>query len=80
MNEIAILPIPDASNPADLFSKEFKSDSTFRHLQDLTLFYPSSFQHTQFNSKLPNSKFSNIQIWNFIVQEVTALHFSKKRL
>ncbi len=42
LNEVAILHIPGASNPADLFTKQFKSDSTFRHLRNLTLFYPSS--------------------------------------
>ncbi len=43
MNEVAILHIPGAANPADLFTKEFKSESTFRNLRSLTLFYPSSF-------------------------------------
>jgi hypothetical protein len=44
LNEVSILHIPGAANPADLFTKEFKSDCTFRHLRDLTLFYPSSFR------------------------------------
>jgi len=41
-NEISVLHVPGACNPADLFTKEFKSDSTFRALRNLLLFYPSS--------------------------------------
>jgi hypothetical protein len=44
LNEVAILHIPGADNPADLFMKEFKSNSTFRYVWSLTLFYPSSFK------------------------------------
>jgi hypothetical protein len=44
LNEVSVLHIPGPCNPADLFTKEFKSDSTFRSLRDLTLFYPSSFR------------------------------------
>jgi hypothetical protein len=43
LNEVSIQHIPVSCNPADLFTKEFKSDSTFRTLRNLTLFYPSSF-------------------------------------
>jgi hypothetical protein len=43
LNKVSILHIPGSSNPADMFSKEFKSNSTFRTLRSLTLFYPSSF-------------------------------------
>jgi hypothetical protein len=43
-NEVSIQHIPGPSNPADMFSKEFKSNSTFRTFQGLTLFYPSSLQ------------------------------------
>jgi hypothetical protein len=46
MNEVAILHIPGASNPAELFTKEFKSDSTFRHLRPyhiLSFFLPTCF-------------------------------------
>ncbi len=32
MNEISVHDIPGSANPADLFTKEFKSDSTFRNL------------------------------------------------
>ncbi len=45
MNEVSIHHIPGAANPADLFTKEFKSDATFRALRNLTLFYPSSFKN-----------------------------------
>jgi len=41
--ELSIHHIPGVSNPADLFTKEFKSDSTFRSLRGLLLFYPSAF-------------------------------------
>jgi hypothetical protein len=44
LNEVSIHHIPGAHNPADLLTKEFKSDSTFRTLRNLTLFYPSSFK------------------------------------
>jgi hypothetical protein len=44
LNEVSIIHIPGTANPADLFTKEFKSDCTFCYLRDLTLFYPSSFQ------------------------------------
>jgi hypothetical protein len=43
-NDVAILHIPGSANPADLFTKEFKSDSVFWQLRGLTLFYPSSFK------------------------------------
>jgi hypothetical protein len=43
LNEVSILHIPGTANPADLFTKEFKSDSMFRSLRNLILFYPSSF-------------------------------------
>jgi hypothetical protein len=41
-NEISVLHVPGECNPADLFTKEFKSDSTFWALRNLLLFYPSS--------------------------------------
>ncbi len=44
MNEVVILHLPGAHNSSDLFTKEFKSDSTFRNMRNLTLFYPSSFK------------------------------------
>jgi hypothetical protein len=44
LNEVSIHHIPGLHNPADLFTKEFKSDSTFWTLHNLTLFYPSSFK------------------------------------
>ena len=44
LNEISIHHIPGVSNPADLFTKEFKSDTLFRTLRGLILFYPSSFK------------------------------------
>jgi hypothetical protein len=40
-NEVSILHIPGTANPADIFTKEFKSDLTFRSLRILMLFYPS---------------------------------------
>jgi hypothetical protein len=43
-NEVSIQHIPGMCNPADMFSKEFKSDTTFRALRSLVLFYPSSFK------------------------------------
>jgi len=43
MNEEASIHIPGSANPADLFTKEFKSDSTLQSLRNLLLFYPSSF-------------------------------------
>jgi hypothetical protein len=43
-NEVSILHIPGMANPADLFTKEFKSDLTFWSLRSLILFYPSSFK------------------------------------
>ncbi len=48
-NDVSILHIPGTANPADLFTKEFKSDVTFRSLRSLILFYPSSFK-----SSVPN--------------------------
>ncbi len=45
MNEVSIQHIPGSTNPADLFAKEFKSDTTFRTLGGLTLFYPSFFKN-----------------------------------
>jgi hypothetical protein len=36
MNEVSIFHIPGTTNPADLFTKEFKSDSTFWTLRHLT--------------------------------------------
>jgi hypothetical protein len=42
-NEVSILHIAGASNPSDLFSKEFKSDAIFRTLRGLLLSFPSSF-------------------------------------
>jgi hypothetical protein len=44
LNEISIHHIPGSSNPADIFTKEFKSDPTFKQLRSLILFYPSSFK------------------------------------
>jgi hypothetical protein len=44
LNEISIHHIPGSSNPSDLFTKEFKSDTLFRTLRGLILFYPSSFK------------------------------------
>mmetsp|Transcript_23736 Transcript_23736/g.34017 ORF Transcript_23736/g.34017 Transcript_23736/m.34017 type:complete len:111 (+) Transcript_23736:2220-2552(+) len=41
-NEVSICHIAGASNPSDLFSKEFKSDAIFRTLRGLLLSYPSS--------------------------------------
>jgi len=41
--EVSILHIAGASNPADLFTKEFKPDSTFWSLRSLLMFYPSAF-------------------------------------
>ena len=40
-NEITVSHIPGQSNPADIFTKEFKSDVTFRALRGLLLSYPS---------------------------------------
>ncbi len=42
LNEVSISHIAGSTNPADLFTKEFKSDVTFRSLRDLLLSYPSS--------------------------------------
>ena len=41
-NEVSVSHIAGVTNPADLFSKEFKSDVVFRSLRGLLLFYPSS--------------------------------------
>jgi hypothetical protein len=43
-NEISVLHTSGKANPADLFTKEFKSDLTFRSLRSLILFYPTSFK------------------------------------
>jgi hypothetical protein len=43
LDEVSVAHIAGSSNPADLFSKEFKSDVTFRTLRGLLLFYPSFF-------------------------------------
>ncbi len=40
-NEITVSHIPGQSNPADILTKEFKSDVTFRALRGLLLSYPS---------------------------------------
>jgi len=42
LNKVSVNHIAAASNPADLFSKEFKSDALFCTLRGLLLFYPSS--------------------------------------
>jgi hypothetical protein len=42
LNEVSVNHIAGASNPADLFSKEFKSDALFRTLRGLLLIYSSS--------------------------------------
>jgi len=42
LGEVLIHHIPGVSNPADLFTKEFKSESTFRSLRSLILFHPSA--------------------------------------
>jgi len=42
-NEVLVSHIAGASNPADIFTKKFKSDAIFRTLRGLLLFYPSSF-------------------------------------
>ena len=42
-NEVSIQHIAGASNPSDLFSKEFKSVAIFRTLRGLLLSFPSSF-------------------------------------
>ncbi len=49
LNEISIHHIPGVSNPADLFTKEFKSDTLFHTLHGLLLFYPSSFKMDSFS-------------------------------
>ena len=41
-NEVAVLHIPGAHNPSDIFTKEFKSDAIFRTLRGLLLSYPSA--------------------------------------
>jgi hypothetical protein len=41
--EVSIAHIPGTCNPADTFTKEFKSDCTFRSLQNLLLYPSSSF-------------------------------------
>ena len=41
-NEVAVVHIAGASNPADIFTKEFKSDAIFRTLRGLFLFSPST--------------------------------------
>jgi len=43
LNEVSVNHIAGTSNPADLFSKEFKSDALFRSLRALLLSYPSTF-------------------------------------
>jgi hypothetical protein len=43
MNEVSVSHIVGTKNPADLFSKEFKSDVLFRTLLGLLLLYPSTF-------------------------------------
>jgi hypothetical protein len=43
-SEILLSPEIGLKPPADMFSKEFKSDTTFRALRSLVLFYPSSFK------------------------------------
>ena len=42
LGEVSIHHIPGAANPADLFTKEFKSDSTFWSLCNLLLYFPSA--------------------------------------
>jgi hypothetical protein len=42
LGEVSILHIPGVSNPADLFTKEFKSDATFCSLRSLILSHPSA--------------------------------------
>ena len=39
---MAVVHIAGASNPADIFTKEFKLDAIFRTLRGLFLFDPSS--------------------------------------
>jgi hypothetical protein len=43
LQEVSISHISGTCNPADIFTKEFKSDCTFRSLQDLLLYPSSSF-------------------------------------
>jgi hypothetical protein len=43
LQEVSISHIPGTYNPADIFTKELKSDCTFRSLRSLLLFPPSSF-------------------------------------
>ena len=38
--DIAIFHIPGTANPADIFTKEFKSSETFRLIRDVLLCYP----------------------------------------
>ena len=42
LDEVSVAHIPGSSNPADLFSKEFKSDVTFCTLRGVLLFHPST--------------------------------------
>jgi len=42
LNEVSVGHNTGTINPADLFSKEFKSDVLFHTLRGLLLFYPSS--------------------------------------
>ncbi len=42
LGEVSIHHIPGASNPAYLFTKEYKSDSTVWSLRNLSLFYLSA--------------------------------------
>jgi hypothetical protein len=39
--DIAVSHIPGPCNPSDIFTKEFKSDETFRQVRDVLLSYPS---------------------------------------
>jgi hypothetical protein len=39
--EIEVSHIPGPCNPADIFTKEFKSDETFRQVRGVLLSYPT---------------------------------------
>jgi hypothetical protein len=43
LHEVSVSHISGKRNPADIFTKEFKSDSTFRSFRDLHLFSSSVF-------------------------------------
>jgi hypothetical protein len=49
-NEVSVSHIPGPCNPSDIFTKEFKSDVTFRSLRGLLLFSPT---HIHSNLDVP---------------------------